>query len=248
MGSHFDQFEIVRLIPFHLFGNLDLSFTNSTLFMLFAVSFFYFLYLTNIKYSLIIPGRWQSIIELIYETIHSTVKDNVGTDGTKFFAFILTLFIFIATMNLFGLIPYTFSPTSHFAVTFGLSLSIFIAVLIIGIAKYKLNYVSMFMPAGAPLGLGPFLVLIEFISHFAKALSLGLRLAANITAGHLLFTILSVFTWNFLTAGGLIAIGALLPFSIGLFITILEIAVAVIQAYVFCLLTIIYLGESLHLH
>lgn len=151
-------------------------------------------------------------------------------------------------MNLFGLIPYTFSPTSHFAVTFGLSLSIFIAVLIIGIAKYKLNYVSMFMPAGAPLGLGPFLVLIEFISHFAKALSLGLRLAANITAGHLLFTILSVFTWNFLTAGGLIAIGALLPFSIGLFITILEIAVAVIQAYVFCLLTIIYLGESLHLH
>ena len=106
----------------------------------------------------------------------------------------------------------------------------------------------MFMPAGAPLGLGPFLVLIEFISHFAKALSLGLRLAANITAGHLLFTILSVFTWNFLTAGGLITIGALLPFSIGLFITILEIAVAVIQAYVFCLLTIIYLGESIHLH
>jgi len=91
-------------------------------------------------------------------------------------------------------VPYTFSPTSHSAVTIGLSLRIFIAVLIIGIAKYKLNYVSMFMPAGAPLGLGPFLVLIEFISHFAKALSLGLRLAANITAGHLLFTILSVFT------------------------------------------------------
>jgi len=248
MGSHFDQFEIVRLIPFHLFGNLDLSFTNSTLFMLFAVGFFYFLYLTNIKNSLIIPKKWQSIIELIYETIHSTVKDNVGTDGTKYFGFILTLFIFIATMNLFGLIPYTFSPTSHFAVTFGLSFSIFIGVLIIGIMKYKLNYLSMFMPAGAPLGLGPFLVLIEFISHFAKALSLGLRLAANITAGHLLFTILSVFTWNFLTAGGFIALGALLPFSIGLFITILEIAVAVIQAYVFCLLTIIYLGESLHLH
>jgi len=97
-------------------------------------------------------------------------------------------------MNLFGLIPYTFSPTSHFAVTFGLSLSIFIAVLIIGITNYKLNYVSMFMPAGAPLGIGPFLVIIEFISHCAKALSLGLRLAANITAGHLLFTILSVFT------------------------------------------------------
>jgi len=126
--------------------------------------------------------------------MHSTVKDNVGTDGTKFFGFILSLFIFIATMNLFGLIPYTFSPTSHFAVTFGLSLSIFIGVLLLGIINYKLDYVSMFMPAGAPLAIGPFLVIIEFISHFAKALSLGLRLAANITAGHLLFTILSVFT------------------------------------------------------
>lgn len=248
MGSHFDQFEIVRIIPLHLFGNLDLSFTNSTLFMLLAVGFFYFLYLTNIKHSLIIPGRWQSIIEIVYETIHSTVKDNVGTDGTKFFAFILTLFILIATMNLFGLIPYTFSTTSHFAITFGLSLSIFIGVLIIGVLNYNLNYVSMFMPAGAPIGIGPFLVLIEFVSHFAKALSLGLRLAANITAGHLLFTILSVFTWNFLTIGGLVTLGALIPFSIGLCITILEIAVAVIQAYVFSLLTIIYLGESIHLH
>lgn len=248
MCSHFDQFEIARIIPFHLFGNFDISFTNSSLFMSFAAIFFYFLYLTNIKNSLIIPSRWQSVIDLIYETIHGTIKDNVGTDGTKFFAFILTLFLFIATMNLFGLIPYTFSPTSHFAVTFGLSLSIFIAVVIIGITNYKLNYISMFMPAGAPLGLGPFLVLVEFVSHCAKALSLGLRLAANVTAGHLLFTILSVFTWNILTAGGVLAIGALLPFSIGLFITILEMAIAVIQAYVFCLLTIIYLGESIHLH
>lgn len=97
-------------------------------------------------------------------------------------------------MNLYGLIPYSFSPTAHFAVTFGLSFSIFIGVLIIGIAKYKINYLSMFMPAGAPLVIGPFLVLIEMVSHFAKALSLGLRLAANITAGHLLVTILSVFT------------------------------------------------------
>jgi len=123
----------------------------------------------------------------------NTVKDNVGNDGLKFFGFIFTLFLFIATLNLFGLIPYTFSPTSHFAITFGLSLSIFIAVLIIGIANSKLDYISMFMPGGAPLVLGPILILVELISHFAKPLSLGLRLAANITAGHLLLAILASF-------------------------------------------------------
>jgi len=125
--------------------------------------------------------------------MYQTVKDNIGSDGEKFFAFIFSLFIFIATINIFGLIPYSFSPTSHFAVTFGLSISIFIAVLFIGIVNNRLDYLSMFMPGGAPLVLGPFLILVELISHFAKPLSLGLRLAANITAGHLLFAIISSF-------------------------------------------------------
>jgi ATP synthase subunit 6 len=121
------------------------------------------------------------------------VKDNIGNKGSQYFPFILTLFIFIGMLNLYGIIPYTFSPTAHIAVTFGLSLSIFIGVTLLGIVNYNINYLSMFMPNGAPMVMAPFLVVIEIISHVAKAISLGVRLAANITAGHLLFAILSGF-------------------------------------------------------
>lgn len=246
--SHFDQFEIIRLIPIHLFGNLDISVTNSTIFMLIAVGAFSGLMVIEKGY--LVPTRWQSVIEIVYETIHSMVKENIGTseENTRFFPFIFVLFVFLALMNMFGLVPYTFTPTSHIMVTFGLSLSIFIGCTIIGLKTFKLDYFAMFMPAGSPLWLAPFLVIIEFVSHCAKAISLGVRLAANITAGHLLFAILSGFTWNMLTAGGLISILSLFPLFIVLFITILEMAVAVIQAYVFCLLTTIYINDSVHLH
>lgn len=247
-NSHFDQFEIIRLVPIHPIGNLDISITNSTIFMLIAVGTFYGL--MKIEKGYLVPTRWQSIIEIVYETIHSMVKENIGTseNKTRFFPFIFVLFVFLALMNMFGLVPYTFTPTSHIIVTFGLSLSIFLACTIIGLQTHKLNYFAMFMPAGSPLWLAPFLVIIEFVSHCAKAISLGVRLAANITAGHLLFAILSGFTWNMLTAGGILSILSLFPFFIVLFITILEMAVAVIQAYVFCLLTTIYINDSINLH
>jgi ATP synthase subunit 6 len=246
--NHFDQFEIIRLIPLHPFGNLDISITNSTIFMLTAVLAFYAL--STIEKGYIVPTRWQSVIEIVYETVHNMVKENIGTssDKTRFFPFVFVLFIFLALMNLFGLVPYTFTPTSHIAVTFGLSLSIFIACTIIGFNTYKLDFFAMFMPAGAPLWLAPFLVIIEFISHGAKAISLGVRLAANITAGHLLFAILSGFTWNMITAGGFLTVASIFPLFIVLFITVLEMAVALIQAYVFCLLTTIYINDSVNLH
>jgi F-type H+-transporting ATPase subunit a len=132
-------------------------------------------------------------MEIFFEVIYNMVKENVGKEGIRLFSFIYTLFLFIACINIFGLIPYTFTPTSHFVITFGLSLSIFIGVLTIGLVNSKLNYISMFMPGGAPLVLGSFLTIVEIISHFAKPISLGLRLAANITAGHLLFAILASF-------------------------------------------------------
>jgi F-type H+-transporting ATPase subunit a len=121
------------------------------------------------------------------------VKDNIGSKGFQYFPFIFTLFIFLAMINMFGIVPYTFTPTSHIAVTFGLSLSIFLGVTLLGFVNYQSNYLSMFMPAGAPMVMAPFLVVIEIVSHVAKAISLGVRLAANITAGHLLFAILSGF-------------------------------------------------------
>ena len=154
----------------------------------------------------------------------------------------------IVLLNLFGLVPYTFSPTSHIAVTFGLSFSIFIGVTLLGMVNYGANYFSMFMPAGSPMGLAPFMIVIEMISHTAKAISLGVRLAANITAGHILFAILSGFVWKMLVAGGLISLGSIFPMLIVLLVTVIEMAVAVIQAYVFSLLTSIYISESEDLH
>lgn len=245
-ASAFEQFEIIRIIPIHPFGNFDISITNSTIFMGIACFFFYFLFSNNHKD--LVPGRWQSVLEILYENIYNVVKDNIGSEGAKYFPLIFSIFIFIAFMNLFGIIPYTFTPTAHIVVTFGMSLSIFIAVTLIGLIRYKSDFFSMFMPAGSPLLLAPFLVIIEFVSHCAKAISLGVRLAANLTAGHLLFAILSGFTWKMLTAGGLIAIASIFPFIIVVFITVLEMAVALIQAYVFCLLTTIYINDSIHLH
>lgn len=243
----FEQFQIIRLIPLSLAG-IDFSITNSSLFMIFALLFFYFLYNTNIKNGFIIPTRWQSIIEIFYEVLFGVVKDNIGAKANKYFPFIFTIFVFIVILNIFGIVPYTFSPTSHIAVTFGLSLSIFIGVTFLGIVNYGFNYFSMFMPAGSPIILAPFMVLIELVSHMAKAISLGVRLAANITAGHILFAILSGFVWTMLTAGGILTLASIFPLFIVLFITIIEIAVAFIQAYVFSLLTAIYISESEDLH
>lgn len=246
--SAFEQFEIIRILPIHLFGNFDISFTNSTLFMLIAVGTFYFLFQTNIEKGYLVPGRWQSVIEIIYEAMHNVVKENIGTAGAHYFPFIFTLFIFIGMINIFGIVPYTFTPTAHIAVTFGMALSIFIGATLLGLINYRLDYFAMFMPQGSPLVFAPLLVVIEFASHTAKAISLGVRLAANITAGHLLFSILSGFVWTMLTAGGLLAVVSILPFFVVFFITVLEMGVAAIQAYVFVLLTSIYLNEGIHLH
>jgi len=246
--SHFDQFEIIRIIPLHPFGNLDISITNATVFMFLSIGFFYFIYITNIEEGLLVPGRWQSIIEMLYEVVHDMVKDNIGSEGSRFFPFIFTLFVFIGLMNIFGIVPYTFTPTSHIIVTFGLSLSIFFGCTFLGLINFRSDFFAMFLPAGSPLVLGPFLILIEFVSYTAKAISLGVRLAANITAGHLLFSILSGFAWQMLLGGPIFMILSLFPMAIVLCITVLEMAVALIQAYVFCLLTTIYLNDSIHLH
>tara|TARA_B110000208_G_C11768304_1_gene429445 strand:+ start:920 stop:1528 length:609 start_codon:yes stop_codon:yes gene_type:complete len=191
--SYFDQFEILRLVEVHPFGNFDISITNSTVFMLLALGFFVFMFNSNSNNGAIIPGRYQSLIEILYTTIYDMVKENSGSEGLRYFPVMLTLFLFLLIMNLFGLIPYTFTPTSHGAVSFGLSISIFVGCNIIAFSKHGLDYMSMFFPPGVHAGIAPFLVAVELISYFAKPVSLGLRLAANITAGHLLFAILTSF-------------------------------------------------------
>lgn len=151
-------------------------------------------------------------------------------------------------MNMIGIVPYTFTPTAHIIVGFGMSLSILISVILLGIDNFGSNYLAMMMPNGSPLMLAPFLVVIELISQLAKGVSLGVRLAANITAGHLLFAILSGFAFTMLTAGGIISVLSIFPIMIVVFITMLEMGVALIQAYVFSILTAIYINDSVHLH
>lgn len=185
-------------------------------------------------------------MELINANIRSVVHDNLGKSGQKYFPFILSIFLFIVVLNFFGLFPYVFTPTAHIIITFGLSLSIIIAVTLLGFVTFKINFLSILMPGGVPLILAPFLVLIETLSYMIRAISLGVRLAANISAGHLLFAILSGFAFNMLSNGLIIL--SVFPILIMIFITLLEMLVAIIQAYVFTLLTTIYIGDSLALH
>lgn len=246
LTSPFEQFEINRIIPLQLGDTLDLSITNSTIYMLYALLIYHVLYKINIERGTLVPGRWQSVIELTYGQIVNMVMDNIG-DG-KYVPLIWTIFLNLSIMNLVGIVPYTFTPTAHIIIGFGMSLSILIGVTLLGIDNYGSNYLAMMMPGGSPLALAPLLVGIEFVSQLAKGVSLGVRLAANITAGHLLFAILSGFTWTMLTAGGLLTVLSIFPFLIVVFITILEMAVALIQAYVFSILSSIYINDSVHIH
>nr|YP_010289364.1 ATP synthase F0 subunit 6 [Muriceopsis flavida]UKP87859.1 ATP synthase F0 subunit 6 [Muriceopsis flavida] len=233
-ASFFDQFNVVRII-----GGII---TNSSLMMLILFSV---ILIGSCSYKLI-PTRLQAIQEIVYTHFLVLVKESTANKGTQYFTLIVTLFTFIAGLNLLGLFPYVFTPTAHIIVTFGLSLSILIAVTILGITQYRWNFASMMMPSGAPLLLAPLLVIIETISYLSRAISLGVRLAANLSAGHLLFAILASFGFAMISNGMLVL--SLAPILVMVFITLLEIAVALIQAYVFCLLTTIYISDSLNLH
>lgn len=202
--------------------------------MMILVIFVVLLFLKGID---LIPKRWQSFFELVYFHFYYMAKDNLGVEGLKYFPFIFSLFFFLVFLNVFGLCPYVFTPTTHIIVTLGFSFSIIIGVTFAGLWRFKKDFFSILMPSGAPLVLAPLLVLIETVSYFSRAISLGVRLAANLSAGHLLFAILAGF--------GVVFKSAIL---IMIFITLLEIAVAIIQAYVFCLLTTIYLADTLVLH
>ena len=210
------------------------------------VIFVVLLIMTFFSTSWLIPTRWQIIAELIYDHWVNLLRDSLGDKGSKYFPFIISLFFVLMLLNVLGLFPYVFTVGTHIVITFGLSFSIVLAVTILGIKNFKSNFFSLLMPQGAPMILAPLLVLIETASYLSRALSLGLRLAANLSAGHLLFSILASFGFQMIT-NNLIML-SLFPILIMIFITILEIAVALIQAYVFCLLTSIYLEDTIKAH
>ena len=240
--SPLEQFTLISLIPLH-FGNFYFSFTNSSLFMLLATGIFLILFaLVTVHGGTLVPGPWQSFLEMVYEFVTSLVREQIGPKGTKYFPVIFTLFTFILFSNLIGMVPYSFTTTSHFVVTFTLSFVIFIAVTIIGFQIHGLHFFSFLLPPGAPLVLAPFLVVIELVSYCFRGISLGVRLFANMMAGH---TMMKVFGGFVISLG---IVGGWLPLSFSVALTGLEILVAFLQAYVFAILTCIYLNDALNLH
>src|SRR5216117_2688419 len=185
----------------------------------------------------------------MYATIHSIVINQINTSkGQIYFPFIYTLFIFILVNNLIGMVPYSFASTSHFILTFSISFTVVLGATILGFQKHGLEFFSLFVPAGCPLGLLPLLVLIEFISYLTRNISLGLRLAANILSGHMLLNILAGFTYNIMTSGFLYLFVGLIPLAFIIAFSGLELGVAFIQAQVFVVLTASYIKDSLDLH
>lgn len=252
--SPLEQFAINPLIPMK-FGNLYFSFTNSSLFMLLTLSLVLLLlyFVTKKGGGKLVPNAWQSLVELIYDFVLNLVNEQIGgLSGNvkqKFFPCILVTFTFLLFCNLQGMIPYSFTVTSHFLITLALSFSIFIGITIVGFQRNGLHFLSFLLPAGVPLPLAPFLVLLELISYCFRALSLGIRLFANMMAGHSLVKILSGFAWTMLYMKNLLYfIGDLGPLFIVIALTGLELGVAILQAYVFTILICIYLNDAINLH
>ena len=235
------QFEIKTLVPLEI-GGIDASFTNSSLFMVLTVATVTLFLVGGMRKSALVPGRWQSMAELSYVFIAGLLKDTVGNEGRPYFPFIFTIFMFVLVGNLWGLMPYSFTFTSHIAVTFAMSFFIFVGVTIIAIAKHKMHFFSFFMPPGVPLYMAPLLVPIEIISYLSRPISLSVRLFANMLAGH---TLLKVFAGFIISLG--IAAGWL-PFAFVVALTGLEFVIAFLQAFVFAILTCLYLNDALHLH
>ena len=233
------QFEIERIIPIRI-GDLDLSLTNSGLWALIAVGAVCLLMLT--APTRLIPTRLQSVAESLYELVFGMTQEVLGAQGRGYFPFVFTLFAFILAANLLGLIPGAFTVTSHIIITLALALIVFIGATVIGFIKHGAGYMRLFMPAGVPAPLLPFVVPIEIISYFIRPFSLSIRLFANMLAGH---TMLKVFG-GFVVALGVLGGWAPLAFVVAL--TGLEIGIAFLQAYVFAILTCIYLNDALHLH
>lgn len=236
-----EQFEIHELLPIHV-GELNLSYTNSAMWMTIAVGLTALLFATGMRGRAMVPGRLQSLVELSYEFVANMVRDNAGAAGRPYFPFVFTLFVFILFGNLLGMIPYSFTFTSHIVVTFAMAAVVFVGVTVIGFARHGARFLKFFVPDGVPLPLLFILVPIEVLSYFVRPVSLSLRLFANMMAGH---TMLKVFG-GFVVALGII--GGWAPLALIVALTGLEIGIACLQAYVFAVLSCLYLNDALHMH
>jgi len=236
------QFNIYRIGPEISFGNVDISFTNASLFMMISALTIISVFFAGTKRKAIIPTKIQLLTELSYTLISKMISDTAGSKAKPYFPFVFSLFMFVLFCNMLGMLPYSFTVTSHIIVTFALAAVIFIGVTIVGFVNHGVGYLKLFIPSGVPVFLLPLIVIIEIISYLSRPVSLSVRLFANMMAGH---TMLKVFGGFVISLG---IIGGWLPLSFTVALTGLEILIAFLQAYVFAILTCIYLNDALNLN
>jgi len=240
--SPLEQFEIKSIFGGGEPGDVGLlTFTNSSLMMVLALGLISAFLILGMRRGALVPGRMQSLAEMSYEFIAGLISDTVGAEGRRYFPIIFTLFMFILFGNLLGMLPYSFTFTSHIIVTFALAMVVFIGVTVLAVAKHGMHFFSFFVPPGAPIAMWPLLIPIEVISYLSRPISLSVRLFANMLAGHTLLKVIAGFI-------GLLGVFGILPFALVVALTGLEILIAFLQAYVFAILTCLYINDALHLH
>ena len=241
------QFEIINLLSLGKLGNAEIAFTNSAAFMLIAVFGLTLFLIVGTAGGKAVPTRLQSAAELTYEFVADMLRSTAGLEGMRFFPFVFTIFTFVLCLNMIGLIPYAFTVTSHIIVTAALAITVFLTVLIYGLWRNGLHFFNLFVPKGVPIYILPLIVFIEILSFISRPISHGVRLFANMLAGHIALKVFAGFI--ILLGGALGAIGwvsGVLPFAMIVALTALEMLVAFLQAYVFAILTCIYLNDAIH--
>ena len=240
MAGPLEQFEVHTIAPLRI-GEVDVSFTNASAFMVFAVTAISLFMLLGTRRHAVVPGRWQSMVELSYEFVAGLIRETIGAEGRKYFPILFTVFMFILFCNMMGMIPYSFTVTSQIVVTFALALVVFIAVTILGFVKNGMHFFAFFVPPGSPLWMWPLLIPIEIISYLSRPISLSVRLFANMLAGHTLIKVIAGFVYA-------LGVFGVLPFALVVALTGLELLIAFLQAYVFTILTCLYINDALHMH
>ncbi|WP_460449251.1 F0F1 ATP synthase subunit A [Alsobacter sp. SYSU BS001988] len=245
MADPIHQFQLKSYTTLGHIGHQEIVFTNSALFMLIAVGVITLFMLWGTSGRTLVPGRIQSMVELSYEFVANTVRSSAGNEGMRFFPFVFSLFMFVLILNLAGLIPYSFTVTSHIIITAALALLVIGVVIVYGVMKHGTHFFGLFVPGGVPPVMLAILVPIEIISFISRPISLSVRLFANMLAGHIALKIFAGFIGSLLAAGAWGIISPL-PLALTVALTALEVLVAVLQAYVFATLTSIYLNDALH--
>ncbi len=240
------QFEIVNLFTLFKVGNTTIAFTNSALYMVIALAVIALLMIGATGSRALVPGRLQSVAEMSYEFVANTLRSSAGTEGMKFFPLVFSLFMFILVLNVVGIIPYTFTVTSHIVITVSLALLVFFTVIGYGLYRHGLHFFKLFVPSGIPIYILPLVTFIEVLSFLSRPVSHSVRLFANMLAGHITLKVFGGFV-TMLGALGVVGwLGAVLPLGLTVALTALELLVAFLQAYVFAILTCIYLNDAIH--